>query len=119
MAKSQNYRPAIIEMTVSNMSFPRPSRRKSLTREHSVGDELAIDSEYGSKNTYNQTQKVVEDGNGLGNDPCDHPQGERNANPGSNSKNALLVHVVRATENANIDVFAGNVAVDNTSNDDL
>ncbi|GMG08838.1 unnamed protein product [Aspergillus oryzae var. brunneus] len=87
--------------------------------EHSVGDELAIDSEYGSKNTYNQTQKVVEDGNGLGNDPCDHPQGERNANPGSNSKNALLVHVVRATENANIDVFAGNVAVDNTSNDDL
>lgn len=71
--------------------------------------------------SYNQTQKVVEDRNGLRNDPGDDPNGQCDANPRSNSQSTPLVHVMRpiAAENADVDIFARNMAEDDSGDDNL
>lgn len=71
--------------------------------------------------TYNQTEQVVKHRNRLGNDPSDSPSAQGNSNPGSECERAVLVHVVGAlaTEDANINVLAGNVTEDNTGNNNL
>lgn len=71
--------------------------------------------------SYNQTEQLIEDRDGLGNDPGNEPHTESESHPRSNGQEASLMHVVRAlaTEDANVDVLAGNVAEDDTRNDNL
>lgn len=72
-----------------------------------------------SKQRTNQTQQITEDGNGIGNNPGNNPAGKSNANPGANSNPVTLVHAVSAAEYADIDILKTDVAVDNTSTDNL
>jgi hypothetical protein len=69
--------------------------------------------------TYDQAQQVAEYRNGFGDDPGQDPQGQGNAHPGADGNPVALVHAVRSTENPNVDILEGNVAVDDTRNDDL
>lgn len=77
--------------------------------------------EQGNGKTYDKTQQVVENRDGLGNNPGNSPSAQGDANPGTKGQGAVLMHVVGAvaTEDADIDVLASNMAKDNTSNDNL
>lgn len=68
---------------------------------------------------YNQTQKVVEDGNSFGNDPGDDPENKGDTDPRPNGNEASLVHATGVAPQTDIDVFGGDVGVDDTSNDNL
>lgn len=72
-----------------------------------------------SEQRANQTQQITEDGNGIGNDPGDNPASKSDANPGANSNHVTLVHAVSATEHTDVDVLKTDVAVDDTSTDNL
>lgn len=69
--------------------------------------------------TYDKTEQLVEDRDRLSNDPGNNPDTERNANPASNGEEAVLVHVNSATEDTDVNVLAGDMAEDNTSNNNL
>ena len=69
--------------------------------------------------TYNKTEQVVEDRNGLRHNPRNNPDSKTNSNPRSNRQEASAVHVVGATEHAHIDVFTGDMAQDDTGKDSL
>lgn len=71
------------------------------------------------QSTYNQAEKVTEDRNSFGDDPGEDPQTRGNTDPGADGDPVALVHAVSATENTDIDVFEGDVAVDDTGDDDL
>lgn len=72
-----------------------------------------------SEQRANQTQQITEDGNGIGNDPGNNPAGKTNANPGANGNQVTLVHAVSAAEQTDVDVLKTDVAVDDTSTDNL
>ena len=72
-----------------------------------------------ARETHNQTEEIAEDRNGIGNDPGDDPACHTDGNPRANSNKVSLVHAVSATENPDIDVLETNVAVDNTSTNNL
>lgn len=71
--------------------------------------------------TYDETQQIVEHGDRLGNNPRNGPGSKTNCDPGTSSQKTTLVHVVRAlaTEDTDVDIFASNVAEDDTGDDDL
>lgn len=69
--------------------------------------------------TYNQAEKVTEDRNSFGDDPGKDPQTRGNTDPGADGDPVTLMHAVSTTEDTDIDVFEGDVAVDDTSDDDL
>lgn len=69
--------------------------------------------------TYDQTQEIIENWNCFGNDPCKDPENQANCNPGADRKKTALVHPVGSAEHADVDVLHGNVAVDDTGDDDL
>jgi hypothetical protein len=69
--------------------------------------------------TYNQADNIAERRNTLGNDPGNDPATQPNGNPGANRDKISLVHAISLAEDAYIDVFQSNVAIDDTSADNL
>ena len=69
-------------------------------------------------NTYNKTEQVAEDGNRLGDNPRNDPEYRRQTNPGTNAAEIALVHDIGVAEQTDIDVLNGNVAQNNTGDDD-
>lgn len=76
-------------------------------------------TEPGSEQGADQTQQVAKDGNSVGDDPSDDPAGETDENPGAVRSQVAAVHAISATEQADVDILETNVAVDNTSANDL
>lgn len=72
-----------------------------------------------SEQRADQTEQVTEDGNSIGDDPGNHPASETNGDPGSNGNQITLMHAVSSTEQTDVDVLETNVAVDDTSTDNL
>lgn len=70
------------------------------------------------RKTYDQTEQVAEDGNRLGDDPRDDPECRRQANPGADAAGIALVHDVGVAEQTDVDVLDGNVAQNNTCDND-
>lgn len=70
---------------------------------------------------YNQTQQIIEYWDRLGDDPRNGPGSEANCDPGTSGQQTPLVHVVRtlAAEDSDVDILAGNMAEDDTGDDDL
>jgi hypothetical protein len=66
-----------------------------------------------------QTEKVAEDWDGVGDDPSDDPAAHADSHPGSDRCKVAAVHAVSSAEETDVDVFQTNVAVDNTGTDDL
>lgn len=64
-----------------------------------------------------QAEQAVEDGNGLGNDHGDRPHTEDHSNPGDGRDLSPANHVLAIAEDSAKDVLAGNVAVNDASND--
>jgi len=60
--------------------------------------------------THNQTQQVIKHGDRLRHDPGDDPNTNTNGDPGPDRQETSVMHLVGATEDAHVDVFAGNVA---------
>ena len=69
--------------------------------------------------TYDQAKQVVENRDGLGNNPCGSPDCECNTNPGADRENTASLHMVRTTEDADVYIFAGHMSKNNTSDDNL
>jgi hypothetical protein len=69
--------------------------------------------------TYDQTEQAAENWDGGRDNPGQNPQRKRNANPRANGDGITLVHTVCTTEDACVDVLECDVAVDNTSYDNL
>jgi len=69
--------------------------------------------------TYNQTQKIVENGDGLGNNPGHNPNTKTDSDPGPNGEETPTVHLVGSTENAHVDVLTGNMAQDDSGKNSL
>ena len=69
--------------------------------------------------TYDQSEEVAEHRDGGGNNPGKNPHGEGNANPRTPGDPVTLVHAVCAREDAQVDGLEGDVAVDDTGDDDL
>lgn len=69
--------------------------------------------------TYDETQEIIEPGDGLRNDPRNHPKETCNSNPRSDANKTVSMHVARTAEDSNVYIFAINVPDDNTSNVDL
>ena len=66
----------------------------------------------------NQTQQIVEDGDGLGDDPGDGPEHADDDEPDAEAAPAGLGHAVGAPVFAHVDVLGRDVAVDDTRDDD-
>lgn len=71
------------------------------------------------KITHDQTQEVVEHRDRLSNDPRDNPQHQADEKPGSRGDQILLVHAVGFAEESHVDILCSNVAVDNSTDDNL
>lgn len=69
------------------------------------------------KQSADETQKVVEDRDGLGDDHGKSPDTESDTNPGKGGKLCTADHVLGVAEDSLEDVGGGNVAVDDTSDD--
>ena len=65
----------------------------------------------------NQTQKRVEHGHRLGNDPCNHPQDQPDKHPGPRGDKIRLVHAVSALKDAQINVLRRDVTENDTGDD--
>jgi hypothetical protein len=72
-----------------------------------------------SKQRADQRQEIAEHRNSVSNDPGDDPTGECDGNPGSDGSQVALVHAIGSTEEADIDVLETDMAVDNTSTNNL
>ena len=55
----------------------------------------------------------------LCNNPCNDPESECDQCPATGGEKRTLSHMLRASEDADIDVFGRNMAVYHTSNDNL
>lgn len=73
----------------------------------------------GSVAAYNQTQEVVENGNGFGDDPGDDPDDKDDQDPDADGDEASFAHAIGAAEDAHVDLLGRNVGVDDACNDDL
>lgn len=71
-----------------------------------------------SKQSANETEEVIEDGDGLGDDHGQSPDTEGDTNPGESGKLGAADHVLGVAEDALEDVGGGDVSVDNTGDDD-
>lgn len=85
--------------------------------------------------TYYKAQQIIENRDRFGNDPGNRPQGQCNSHPRPDREETLFLHVLRATENADlglglayklqlhagpyVDVFARDMAEDDTGNENL
>lgn len=69
--------------------------------------------------TNNQAQQIAENRDCGRNDPRENPQTQGNSDPGTDGHPVALVHTVCAAEDAYVDVFESDVAVDHAGNDDL
>ena len=69
-------------------------------------------------NTYNKTEQVAEDGNRLGDNPGNDPEYKSQANPGTDTAEIALVHDIGVAEQADVDVLNGDVAQNDTGDDD-
>ena len=69
--------------------------------------------------TYHQTEKITEHRDCRRNNPGNNPESHSNANPGPNGHQVSLVHAIASGKNTGVDGLAGNMAVDDTGNDDL
>lgn len=65
-----------------------------------------------------QAQQVVEDGDGLGDDPGDRPEHADDDDPDAETAPAALRHAIGAAVFAHVDVFGRHVAVDDACDDD-
>ena len=70
------------------------------------------------KQRADQTQQIVEDGDGLGDDPGHRPEHGDDADPDAEAAPAGLGHAIRAPVLAHVDIFGGHVTVDDPRNDD-
>ena len=78
-----------------------------------------IPSEEGRRDRYNQTEQLIEHRNCHRHNPCHNPQHERDTHPGAHGNEIRLVHAVAVAEESDVDVFGGDVAVDDSADDDL
>jgi hypothetical protein len=69
--------------------------------------------------TYDQTQQIVENRNRLGDNPRDNPDGKDECNPGPDRDQIALLHPGRPAEEAHVDVFASDMAVDDATDHNL
>lgn len=69
--------------------------------------------------TYDQSVKVTEHGNGLSNDPGDHPASQTEADPDPNRPFATPVNQIRLVAKTEIDVFETDVTIDHTGSNNL
>lgn len=69
--------------------------------------------------TYDQTQQVIEFRNCFGNDPGYRPQHHRDYHPSPYRKQTAPVHMLGTAEHADINVLAGDVAINHPSNHNL
>jgi hypothetical protein len=69
--------------------------------------------------TYNKTQQVIEHRNRLRHDPGNDPDTNANGDPGSDGEQTAVVHLVGTAEDADVDVFACNVAKDDARKNSL
>lgn len=75
--------------------------------------------EPGSEEGSDQAQQVAEDWNGFGDDPGDGPEGERDGDPGAHGHPVPFVDpLFFVGEDAEVDVFNSNVAVNDAGDDD-
>lgn len=72
-----------------------------------------------SKQGANKAQQIAENGNGIGNDPGNDPASKSNTNPRANGNCVTLLHAVSAAEHADVNVLETDVAVDDTSTNNL
>lgn len=69
--------------------------------------------------TYDQTQEVVKHRNRRSDNPSNNPDAERDGNPGPNGDHIFLVHAICTREQTDVNRFTGDVALNDTGNDDL
>lgn len=69
--------------------------------------------------THHQAQKVVKHRNSHGNDPCDDPEAEGNANPGANGDEVLFMHMICASKDTDVNSLESNMSIDNSRDDNL
>ena len=66
-----------------------------------------------------QTEEVAEYWDGIGDDPSDNPAAHADGDPGSDGCKVTAVHAVCSAEETDVDVFQANVAVHDSSTDNL
>ena len=108
------------DQNVHNSECDLPRRREPLALVdvqpvHTTKTVTEPTSEQGA----DQTQQIAENGNGIGNDPGNDPASKSNTNPGANGNCVTLVHAISATEQADVNILETDVAVDDTSTNNL
>jgi hypothetical protein len=71
------------------------------------------------RGTHDEGQQVAEDGDGLGDDPSKYPEHEADNVPRSAGDEIFLAHTIAAFPDADIDVLAINMSIDDAGDDDL
>lgn len=71
------------------------------------------------RQTYDQAQEVIEDGNRFRNHPGNDPERQCNGNPCADREKGPFVHMLGVSEETDVDVLGADVAVDHTCNDNL
>lgn len=72
-----------------------------------------------SEKRSDQTEQVVENRNGFGDNPRHNPHTGNNCYPAAGCEDIALMYAISAAEDPDEDVFAGNVAVDDTGDNNL
>lgn len=71
------------------------------------------------KRTNHQAKQVIEDRDCGSNNPSENPERRCNSNPGSDSDEAALAHVIGTCEDTHVYRFAADMPVDDSSNNNL
>lgn len=71
------------------------------------------------RQTYDQAQEVIEDGNRLRDHPGDDPERQSDDNPCADGEKGAFMHVLGVSEETDINIFRADVAVDHTCNNNL
>lgn len=72
-----------------------------------------------SKQRRDQAEQTAKNGDSRGDNPRENPQGQRDAHPRADGHPVALVDAVCSAEDARVDVFKCDVAVDHSGDDNL